>query len=177
MAYADPEKAKAYHREWSRKNREKRNAQSKAWRDRNTDHRKEYDRVYYAANKERKLAYNREYEAQNRDRRNAIARKFYRNNAERLRLESVARRYGLTPAQLAELRQSQFNRCGICTREFGPVFRPEVDHDHATGQVRGLLCCRCNKGIGQFGDNPEHLDNAAIYLRKAKESGVQHPAK
>lgn len=177
MAFADPEKARAYRREWNRKNREKRNAQCRAWRDRNPEFRKAYDQAYYAANKERKLAYNREYEARNRDRRNAIARKFYRKNAERLRLESVARRYGLTPAQLAELRESQFNRCGICKRDFGATTRPEVDHDHATGQVRGLLCCRCNKGIGQFGDDPEHLDSAAIYLRKAKESGGEHPAK
>ena len=171
MMARDPEKARARYRRYAEKNRAKRNAQSQAWRDRNPDKLKSYDKSYYAANRDHILEKNREWAASNRVRVNARAKKFYHENAERLRLEAVARRYGLTAAGLAALKESQFNRCGICGVSFDHA-RPEVDHDHATGHVRGLLCCRCNRGIGQFGDNPTSLVSAAVYLRSAKESGA-----
>ena len=41
-----------------------------------------------------------------------------------------------------------------------------VDHCHKTGLIRGLLCARCNKAIGWFGDDPALLEAAALYLRQ-----------
>lgn len=80
-----------------------------------------------------------------------------------------ARRYGLTEIELAALEASQQGHCLICKEfaEDGLV----VDHDHATGHVRGLLCSPCNLGLGAFRDNPQRLLAAILYL-KAGTRGV-----
>ena len=56
--------------------------------------------------------------------------------------------------------------CGICKRKPGKR-RLCVDHDHKTGQVRGLLCGRCNSGNGFYGDDPRLTRAATAYLERA----------
>ena len=70
--------------------------------------------------------------------------------------------YGLSLEEYAYMVDSQDNRCGICSIEMDP---PCVDHCHAEGHVRGLLCHHCNKGIGFFRDDPDTLTKAATYLQ------------
>lgn len=41
-----------------------------------------------------------------------------------------------------------------------------VDHDHTSGKVRGLLCGRCNAGVGYFRDDPALMEQAAIYIKQ-----------
>jgi Recombination endonuclease VII len=56
-------------------------------------------------------------------------------------------KYGMEQEDYDELLESQGGRCAICGRPFGRVC---IDHDHATGQVRGLLCNLCNSRLGWF---------------------------
>lgn len=72
--------------------------------------------------------------------------------------------YGLTPAELAELLR-QNNVCAICKTAGWTRKGPQVDHDHETGRVRGILCSNCNQGLGRFKDDPSLLLSAVEYLR------------
>lgn len=70
-------------------------------------------------------------------------------------------RYGITLEYREEIRQSQNNKCAICKEYDDNLF---VDHCHNTGIVRGLLCSKCNSGLGMFRDNIDFLKGAIEYL-------------
>jgi hypothetical protein len=76
-----------------------------------------------------------------------------KNNRER----RIAKKYRLSLDQYHALGK----HCQICKI---PMECPNVDHEHSTGKVRGVLCGRCNKGIGLFDDSPKLLRAAARYL-------------
>lgn len=73
----------------------------------------------------------------------------------------LRRRYGITSDEAHALLERQGGLCAIC--RVAPA--QHVDHDHATGAVRALLCFNCNGGLGQFKDDPQVLLAAAEYVR------------
>ena len=78
--------------------------------------------------------------------------------------------YGITQADYDRLLALQYGRCAICgTTKPGTRGTWRVDHDHQTGQVRGLLCDRCNLGIGYMQDNPDILMAAGRYVMKHRQ--------
>lgn len=60
--------------------------------------------------------------------------------------------------------ERQNSKCAICGREEIEGRHLQLDHDHKTGQLRGLLCFRCNVAIGSLGDDPVQLARAVAYL-------------
>ncbi len=72
-------------------------------------------------------------------------------------------RYGLTEEDVAEVINRQARRCLICLHT-APL---HVDHDHSTGEIRGLICFRCNGGLGQFKDDAAVIRRAVDYLERA----------
>lgn len=85
------------------------------------------------------------------------------------RRNNIKRWYGLTTEEYEELLARQDGGCAICSsREHALEYRLAVDHDHITGQVRGLLCHRCNLGIGQFQDDIDLLKKAIKYLEESR---------
>lgn len=54
--------------------------------------------------------------------------------------------------------------CGICTAPLTTTLAVQIDHDHTTGEIRGVLCRDCNMGLGCFHDRPELLQAAVAYL-------------
>ncbi len=59
---------------------------------------------------------------------------------------------------------AQGRRCAICGTP-PKVRRLNIDHDHASGTVRGLLCAKCNRGLGWFRDRSHLLYTASLYLK------------
>lgn len=85
-------------------------------------------------------------------------------------------KYGISPEKFNEMLVAQEGLCPVCKREIGeyPKITPHVDHDHETGEVRGLLCGRCNPMLGLSGDSVENLERAIEYL-KSSRTGVFVP--
>lgn len=82
--------------------------------------------------------------------------------------ERVLAQFGLTWEDEMRVREQQGNVCAIC-RQPPQRERFDIDHDHVTGKFRGLLCGRCNKGLGLLGDNEEGVAAALEYLRRSRE--------
>jgi hypothetical protein len=87
---------------------------------------------------------------------------YYRGPRRSEAQQSRLRQYGLTQEQYDELLVESCGRCAICTVAFTET--PHIDHCHATGKVRGLLCRRCNRAIGLFKDDPSILLAGVEYL-------------
>ena len=84
--------------------------------------------------------------------------KILRNRKQQLSL------YGLTLEDYDTMLAEQNNSCAICNKTVGGNLF--VDHDHKTGEVRGLLCNGCNSGLGMLKDNLDLLRSAVLYLEK-----------
>jgi len=81
--------------------------------------------------------------------------------AERRKYQDLYRKYGITKSEYDTLFKKQKGRCAICKE---PPTRIMVDHCHSTNKIRGLLCGRCNTGLGCFNDDAESLKRAIKYL-------------
>lgn len=79
---------------------------------------------------------------------------------------SLMKNYGITLECYDQMLEDQNHSCKICGfMELGDGKRLHVDHDHGTGDIRGLLCHHCNTGLGLFKDSQELLQKAIDYLR------------
>jgi hypothetical protein len=84
---------------------------------------------------------------------------------------TVLGKYKVSPERYEEILDAQNNCCAICgqaerVKMNGKPMSLALDHDHATGQVRGILCHSCNLGIGALRDDIERLSAAIKYLKK-----------
>ncbi len=91
----------------------------------------------------------------------ASARKWRKENPQREKEFKIKRLYSLSMMDVARMIHKQKGRCAICEIETDQL---EIDHDHLSGKVRGLLCGKCNKGIGLFDDDTGKLKAAILYL-------------
>lgn len=100
-------------------------------------------------------------------------RKMHPKKVENQRARATAKRrlraYGITQEEFSYLLTEQNGRCIICSVILNNKVRnaaPCVDHDHATGKIRGVLCRQCNVGLGNFKDSAQVAEAAADYLRR-----------
>lgn len=92
---------------------------------------------------------------------------------------NLAKNYGLTVEEYNAMLRRQGGVCAVCGKDepaehgrTGKQFRLAVDHCHETGAVRGLLCQKCNRAIGLFGDDPILIRKAISYLLRNREGAA-----
>jgi hypothetical protein len=118
-------------------------------------------RESYARHAEKRRASKLAYIAKNRDLINQRRRESRKKSGPDT--DYLTRRYGLTIDQYRVLLDRQGGKCAICGgNENGRRFA--VDHCHDTGRIRGLLCMKCNTGIGKLRDSVDLLRKAIAYL-------------
>lgn len=133
-----------------------------------SDNNKRYNSTVQNVRREKCKAY---YEA-NKEFCKNISREWRRENPRKHRDAILKALYGLTLDKYEEMLASQEGLCAICRRPESQANRKNlnVDHNHSTGEVRGLLCSLCNRAIGYFQDDISILMSAVSYLKKAKSN-------
>lgn len=134
-----PEKAREYQNKWRSKNGEKVRAKGRA--------------LYAADPLKAKL----------------IQQRYHEKHKEKIAIKrraSTLKQYRLTPSEYDAMLRQQANACACCQSTDPSHWsgRFQVDHDHISGAVRGLLCSGCNGGLGLFKDDMERLRKAIQYI-------------
>ncbi len=134
----------------SEETRAKRIILSRAWKKNNPERVKELNQK----SRERRRDHNRE-----------VARRHNRENAPKRFAKKLAK-YWITKEDFDRIFISQGMSCGCCHAAVPGNRGWNVDHDHVTGLVRGILCCTCNLNIGALGDSVHGVMRAVDYLVK-----------
>lgn len=180
--------AQDYNKQYYEANKEKEKERSLKYYHENKDKidreaKKAYMAEYLKTYKRRKLTPQEREERARKRRERYAADAEYRERAKRQARENNKRNphtkrngrlkadFNITLEEYNALLEKQDGACAICGTKATGVQEPGkrehsmyVDHNHATGAVRGLLCSRCNFGLGHFRDNPQLLLKAAEYL-------------
>lgn len=141
---------KAVKKRYAEKHKDKIAAYQKEYRERNKEKAKEYMKNYSANHKPKPRT------DEQKSRIKPYVREYH-----------LLKKYGITEVDYQQMLKKQGGKCAICqtTEPKGRCHnRFHVDHCHETGVVRGLLCSRCNMGIGSFGDSPDLIASALLYL-------------
>lgn len=158
-------------RAWAKANPEKAKESAKKsiakWRKKNPDKVKEGNAEQYRKNRERDIKRKQKWYAKNTERGRESGRRWARNNKEKLRALRIKKDYGISVEEYNSLIVGAGTLCPICRKSFGEI-PPCIDHDHSTGKIRGVICRRCNLGIGLFKESIDAFLNAVEYLRKGK---------
>ena len=99
-------------------------------------------------------------------------KQYWNSRTPKKRLEQhIKYKYGLTPEEFLKMWNLQKGLCAICNSALPDLQVYDdrrrgyaIDHNHDTGEVRGILCIHCNSLLGMSGDNPEILLKAVEYL-------------
>ncbi len=153
-------------RKWAIENPKKHNASVAAWKKRNPEKVKEYNEKWRKENKD----YMKRWKAEHPE-NCLVIRKRNTKNKLLIRNYQLRREYGIDLQKYNLMFAEQNGRCAICGRHQSELKKAlAVDHSHTTNIVRGLLCSRCNLGLGCLKDNIELLFQAIRYLNKTEKS-------
>lgn len=140
-------------RESRRRRYQKELEYTRQWRAANPDKVREGRARRYAADPEKGRAATARWRAANPEKKREVDAR-----------QSLRRRYGITLEDKGVMYTAQRGLCAICRAHVETLSEAHVDHCHTSGHIRGLLCSRCNLGIGHLYDDSERCLRAAAYL-------------
>lgn len=112
--------------------------------------------------------YQKKWADNNKDKIRAASKKYRKAHPEKILDAKLRCKYGISINDYNRILESQDGKCAICRKEKCSLNgKLSIDHSHETNIVRGLLCNKCNLGLGSFIDNIELLKNAIKYLEKS----------
>lgn len=130
---------------------------------------KEWARRYYLKHKAERDRYGKKWRSENRKLHHKYTKKWRSKSGRQIKNYSLKLKYGISIEEYDNLLLKQNGKCAICETVKNSVNRAlAVDHNHKTNRVRGLLCDKCNDGIGRFNDSVELLEKAKKYLKEEK---------
>jgi hypothetical protein len=171
LPHKDIEARRAYQRSWYAKNIEQERARGRVRAKVESKRRKETQENWRLANPEAYKSQLDRRKVAHPDAQKQADRKWAKAHPDRVRNKHLLRTYGITQEDYEKILASQDGRCAICSvPELELIARTgqgfHVDHNHKTGEIRGLLCGRCNRGLGCFTDSKHKLELAAKYLKE-----------
>jgi hypothetical protein len=113
---------------------------------------------------EKKREYDRQWRAKNRKACNRSNAEWRKRNPLASKHYAEMRRYNLHPGEKELLLRTQGNLCAVCRTDFPGKGGWHTDHDHVSGDVRGILCHNCNRGLGYLKDDALLLHRGIEYL-------------
>ena len=128
----------------------------------------------YKKNKQYYTKYNHTYYEKNSADVKKRSNAYYKSHLESGRLNRrfyYLRRCGVSEAEIARVAEAlkKHTRCDICgVKKPGGRGEWHIDHDHVSKTFRGILCHKCNAGLGAFGDDFKKVQLAAVYLLRDK---------
>ena len=122
-----------------------------------------------------------QFDTSTRHGRRCVERAYREANAGTTKAYDLRRSFGIDLAEYQKMFVTQAGVCACCEKpehekRSGKTRWLAVDHCHETGEIRGLLCGSCNRGIGKFEDDPNLLRKAADYLERHAEKMKKHGA-
>lgn len=178
MPHKDLEVARAYQEWYRNKNKERVSKNHKLYYEKNKEQIKKNVKEYRNKNKTSCAARSKLWRENNKEELEMKARRYRTEKREFLSQKDreeyrtpkvlnqiLLRSFGITLEQYNAMNEAQSGLCAICNRPpITKASRLSVDHCHETGKIRGLLCTRCNTGIGMLGDSIQYVESALLYL-------------
>lgn len=170
----DPEKTKAYMKAYYLAHREQMSAYSKAYYWSHPEERRAYANDYRSKHRDKYIKACRVNRADNLEERRAYDRDYLQKNWAKLRprkrINRWSSKYGLSKEGFDSLLKKQGGVCAVCQKANWNSRGPQVDHNHITGRVRGILCNRCNASLGMAGDDIRIVRLMVKYLKSSEEN-------
>lgn len=123
----------------------------------------------YEDNLKRKSEYNKQWREDHPEKAKGYSKEYCRKHRKRAKIIHLQRNYNLSYEDWLKIWENQDGKCAICKIAFLTQSDAYVDHDHKTGEIRSLLCKKCNFGLGMFDDDPELTTKATEYLTTHRE--------